>query len=222
MRRVLLVLVVLFLCSSVAFAGGWGGCGGRSGGGCGVPMGWGGGMGYGAPMAWGGCDDGCGVSYGAPVGWSYGVTVSGCDCGVTFGGTVTAPKNYCELPANYYEQPNEPQKTSQPAAPAPSVPTPAPKPTAPAGPGPFHTSSYRSYGPESVEVGDAKIVLDVPAAATVWINDKLTKSEGTHREYKSQGLIVGREYRYRVVVQLGDQVAQRDVILAAGQTKVVH
>lgn len=48
--------------------------------------------------------------------------------------------------------------------------------------------------------GKAILSLDVPKDAKVYINDKLTRTDGTRRSYVSRNLIRGQEYRYRVKV----------------------
>jgi len=48
--------------------------------------------------------------------------------------------------------------------------------------------------------GKAVLSLDVPENAKVFINDKLTRTEGTRRSYVSRNLAYGQEYRYRVKV----------------------
>ena len=48
--------------------------------------------------------------------------------------------------------------------------------------------------------GKAILGLNVPVDAKVYINDRLTKTEGTRRQYVSRNLVFGQEYRYRVRV----------------------
>ncbi len=77
-----------------------------------------------------------------------------------------------------------------------------------------------SYRPVH-DTDSASIILNVPATATVWINGRKTTSQGTQRKYNSVGLQKGRGYRYRIVVQDGDRRSEREVVLTAGETKVV-
>lgn len=48
--------------------------------------------------------------------------------------------------------------------------------------------------------GKAILSLDVPQDAKVFINDKLTQTNGTRRSYVSRNLLRGQDYRYRVKV----------------------
>jgi uncharacterized protein (TIGR03000 family) len=58
--------------------------------------------------------------------------------------------------------------------------------------------------------GKAILSLDVPSNAKVYINDKLTQTEGRRRSYVSRNLVQGREYRYRVKVV--SEVNGKDVV----------
>lgn len=73
--------------------------------------------------------------------------------------------------------------------------------------------------------GKAILTLDVPAEAKVFINDKLTTTEGTRRSYASRNLDHGQEYRYRVkvVTQVeGQEVVKSRVIkMRGGETNLV-
>lgn len=228
MYRLMMVVLAVLFTASTALAGGWG-CGGGMGG-------------------WSGCGGGSYSYMGGCGGYSrmgsvYYGSVGGCggyemfdECGTSDGyalqaRTVTSLNGCgCELPANYYENQlqaspmPEPQKTTQPN------PSPAPatnKPDAPSGPGPFESTSYRPQKVSMVsatvaKTADAKFILELPASAKVWVNDQLTRSQGSRREYLSRDLLVGREYKYRVVIQVGDQVVRRDIVLTAGQTKTIR
>ncbi len=68
----------------------------------------------------------------------------------------------------------------------------------------------------------ATIVLIVPERATVWINGRETTSQGTQRTYSSVGLQKGLGYRYRIVVQDGDRLTERVVVITAGETRLVR
>lgn len=220
MYRLMLFVLTILLTASTALAGGWGGCGGG---------GWSGG----GRMA-GGYMAGCGGggtyvrNYGG-CGGGYEVFDS-CDSSLDYTQTRTVTSFNgcgCELPTNYYDQktplqaspmPSEPQKATQPT-PAPTKALPA----APSGPGPFESTSYRPVSMVSpTRTADARIVLELPASARVWVNDLPTRSQGVHREFVSRDLLVGRQYTYRVVIQVGDQVSQHEIRLTAGQTRVIR
>jgi uncharacterized protein (TIGR03000 family) len=67
--------------------------------------------------------------------------------------------------------------------------------------------------------GKAILSLDVPVDARVYINDKLTKTDGTLRSYVSRNLIRGQEYRYRVKVVSdvdGKEVTKTRVVTMRG------
>lgn len=67
--------------------------------------------------------------------------------------------------------------------------------------------------------GKAILSLDVPEDAKVFINDKLTQTEGTRRSYVSRNLIRGEEYRYRVKVVSetnGKEVVKSRVVTMRG------
>ena len=70
--------------------------------------------------------------------------------------------------------------------------------------------------------GEAILSLDVPKDAKVYINDKLTQTQGTRRSYVSKNLIRGNEYRYRVKVVSetnGKEVVKsRDVKMRGGES----
>ena len=73
--------------------------------------------------------------------------------------------------------------------------------------------------------GKAILSLDVPRDARVYINDKLTQTEGTRRSYVSRNLTRGQEYRYRVKVVSdidGKEVTKSRVItMRGGESNVV-
>jgi uncharacterized protein (TIGR03000 family) len=71
------------------------------------------------------------------------------------------------------------------------------------------------------DTDSATIILNVPDTTTVWINGRKTMSQGTHRKYTSVGLQRGFGYRYRIIVRDGDQQVESEVVLTAGETKVV-
>ena len=64
------------------------------------------------------------------------------------------------------------------------------------------------------------ITLDVPAESLVWINNYLTKSVGTRREYKSY-LDQGYSYDYTVFVKYNDVTKYSKVSLIAGDNKQI-
>lgn len=71
----------------------------------------------------------------------------------------------------------------------------------------------------------AILSLEVPRDARVYINDKLTQTEGTRRSYASRNLTRGQEYRYRVKVVSdidGKEVTKSRVItMRGGESNVV-
>jgi uncharacterized protein (TIGR03000 family) len=70
--------------------------------------------------------------------------------------------------------------------------------------------------------GKAILGLNVPEDARVYINDKLTKTSGTRRQYVSRNLVFGQEYRYRVRVVSdvsGKEVEKsRDITMRGGES----
>jgi uncharacterized protein (TIGR03000 family) len=67
--------------------------------------------------------------------------------------------------------------------------------------------------------GKAILSLSVPRDARVYINDKLTKTDGTLRSYVSRNLIRGQQYRYRVKVVSdvdGKEVTKARVVTMRG------
>lgn len=102
-----------------------------------------------------------------------------------------------------------------------------PDETPPAPPGPAEDKptlkprKQTGYRPVQ-ETDSATIILNVSGTATVWINGRKTTSRGTHRKYTSVGLLKGSGYRYRIVVQDGDQQAESEVVLTAGETRLVR
>ena len=112
-----------------------------------------------------------------------------------------------------YPEPTDEGETSKleipPAVAVPAEDKPVLKPTEPA--------ISRSLG----DTDSSTIILCVPDTATVWINGHKTASQGTHRKYTSVGLQKGLGYRYRIVVEVGAHQTERDVVLTAGETKLV-
>lgn len=230
MYRWLVCVLVLVMASPVMACGGFGGWGG---GGCGSFGGWGGYSGFAGGWSYGsGCGawsyDSCGNHYIVDAG--CGTAIGGCDSGcspvVTYSTQSVAG---CELPADYYE----PAKTASPT-PAPEkaalplekeelTPTPETRlPAAPSGPGPFEPTSFRRTVQMPVKTGDAQIILHVPSSAKVWINDILTKKEGTERKYVSVGLQPGLHYKYRIAVEVGGKVARQEVVMTAGGKRTLR
>jgi uncharacterized protein (TIGR03000 family) len=74
--------------------------------------------------------------------------------------------------------------------------------------------------------GKAILSLDVPKDAKVYINDKLTRTEGQRRSYASRNLRIGENYRYRVKVVAdveGKEVVKtRVVTMRPGERNLVE
>lgn len=70
--------------------------------------------------------------------------------------------------------------------------------------------------------GEAAIHVDVPADARVFVNDNLTTSTGSDRQYVSRGLAEGMSYSYKLRVEFqrdGEAVVENKTVrLQAGQT----
>ena len=64
-----------------------------------------------------------------------------------------------------------------------------------------------------------RMVLDVPAEATVYINNRITRVGGTRREYVSFGLNQDCVYGYDIYVQYYGQAQVGRLFLGAGQSK---
>lgn len=78
---------------------------------------------------------------------------------------------------------------------------------------------------KKLETGDAILAVSVPEDAKIYVNDKLTKTPGTSRQFVSRNLQDGETYTYEVraeVVREGQVVAQTKVIdLTAGIEKAI-
>ena len=62
-------------------------------------------------------------------------------------------------------------------------------------------------------------MLHVAQSAKVIINNRPTTTTGNRRVYLAR-LEPGANYRFRIQVENGSQVVQREIMLQAGQTKV--
>lgn len=73
--------------------------------------------------------------------------------------------------------------------------------------------------------GDARLQVQLPADAIVYVNGKRTRTEGALRSYVSRHLDVGRQYPYEVkavVVRNGQELTQTKVVdLSAGLDKSI-
>ena len=93
-------------------------------------------------------------------------------------------------------------------------------PSAPAMPAP--TTAPPAPGKSAFDIGaDAGyIVVNVPADAKVFVNDRPTTSTGEHRQYVSHGLTAGMRYEYQVraeIIRDGKVVSEtKTVQLSAG------
>ena len=86
------------------------------------------------------------------------------------------------------------------------------------------TGSSGSYGsagavsysePVEVAAGSASIAVSLPADAQVFVNDKLTTSTGSARNYVSRGLEQGKTYAYKLRVEFekdGEKVVENKVL----------
>lgn len=70
-------------------------------------------------------------------------------------------------------------------------------------------------------LSDGNIILNVPAESVVYINNNLTTSTGTRREYKSFGLSQNYYYEYDVIVQYKGQEKFDKILLVGGQNKQI-
>lgn len=69
------------------------------------------------------------------------------------------------------------------------------------------------------ETGSGQLIVSVPAAAKVFVNDRATTSTGSSRNYVSNGLAVGKTYKYRVRVEYeldGEPVVETKVATLTG------
>lgn len=198
--RILISLSILALTSPLFACGGGGGFFSGYAGGCGSSSYVGG---CGSNTYFGGsCGSYTVVDACAP---QYTIT-SGCgDCS-------PVEKTYKTVPLRP-EPSDEPQKTS--------VPTPAPLPPAPALP--ENRTSYKPVQAQlaSLQPRPGKIILHVPNDAQVWINGHNTKQTGKIREYEAL-LKPGQNYQFKIIAQLGEKKAVRNVVLRAGEIKEVR
>ncbi len=71
----------------------------------------------------------------------------------------------------------------------------------------------------------AQLTVEVPADATVFVNDIATRSVGTVRQYVSRGLAPGRAYTYNLRVEFvrdGETITQTRVVrLVGGRSETV-
>jgi len=194
--------------------GGYGSCMGcwGAGGGCGGGCYGGGGWGscYGG---YGGCQGGCYGCMGCygvyDGGWGgcqggYGGGSSWYGYGATYDGMTTYPAgNPMAAPAG-----------TTPPAPAGTTPPPAGTPPAPTGTTP--PAGGRPAGTS------AKVIIEKPADAKIYVDDRLVKSEGTRQEFATPTLDPAQAYFYTVRVETvrdGKPVGEtRRVVVRAGET----
>lgn len=79
-------------------------------------------------------------------------------------------------------------------------------------PGPAEDNSTSTDRPAT----DSSVLnIELPGEAKVFINDKLTKTQGTRRSYRSPNLKLGQEYKYRVkavLVRDGKELVQTRLV----------
>ena len=152
------------------------------------------GSGYGS--CWGGC-------YGSSYPWDY--SSCGCHgCNGCFGAEGVSP--YFAEPPAYgppVVAPTEPAAPTEP--PVKGEPIPAPKKTS----------------PESLAPSNARLIVEVPADAKLYIDDHAMKTSSERRTYQTPELEPGLTYFYEVRVELerdGKTLsASKRVLLKAGQ-----
>jgi len=105
----------------------------------------------------------------------------------------------------------------KPAAPA-AKPAPAPAEKKPVEP-------KRAPAPASLNAAPAKVLVSLPADATLTIDGQATASQGASREFVSPALQVGTDYSYTIKVEVtrdGKPVSEsKTVIVRAGETSEV-
>jgi len=133
--------------------------------------------------------------------------------------TTTAPET---KPATVIET-NRPTLAPKDADSAPATTTPvAPDPVIEGSD--FAPSMTNPYGDSNASPlnQSGTITLNVPTDAKVYVNDYLTQSTGSVRQFVSHNLMAGYDYEYKIRVEIvrGGQVleANREVVLRSGQT----
>ena len=90
-------------------------------------------------------------------------------------------------------------------------------------PGPVEDDTTSTGGPRK---RSSVLNIELPSEAQVFINDKLTKTQGTLRSYRSRSLELGQEYKYQVKVVLvrnGKELVQtRLVTMRSGLDETVR
>ena len=172
----------------------WGSCNGCWGTYSNYCHGWGGYDCYGS--CWGSCN-GC---WGTYYGWD-------CNCAGSWG---TYGTMYGGISSPYFVQPPPVAGTpvAPPSKPGEPIPPPTPKP------------DEKKPG-DAAAPNRARLIVDVPADAKLYIDDRAMKTVATHRAYQTPDLEPGQTYYYEVRVEVerdGKLLSEtRRVLLRAGQ-----
>ena len=195
-------------CGCYGYSSCYGGCYGGYGSydGCGCNGGW----------SYGGCWGGYGGCYGGCWGGGWGGCYGGC-----YGGYWSSGYGCCgcygsDMGSGYYNLPPNPEGSGSPkGSPEGSG---SPK-GSPEGSGTGKVGSGEVRAPRTP--GPAKIVLDVPEDARVYVDNRLMKSTSTHRVYASPALDYGQAYFYdvRIEVDVDGKVVSttKRVVIRAGE-----